>query len=723
MTDGAIRPRILVTRPGADALPLAGELQRRGFDVLLQPLLRIEFEDGPAPDLRGVQALLFTSANGVRAFARRTDARTLPAYAVGDATAKAATEEGFAAVESAGGDVAALAALVRERLSAGAGRLLHVAGSAVAGDLAGELAAEGYAVEKLALYAARQVEALDPAVHSALAAGAVDGAMFFSPRSGASFVKLVRAAALSEACAGIRAFALSGAVAESLSPVVWRRVAVAPQPTQESLFATVERELTDTSNPADPKPTEPSPDEGADDLLTAGDAKTVVARFGGIRPMATKLGIPVTTVQGWRGRGHIPDNRVDEIRRAAAEHGIDLTPGGDKKQDADGQEAEPPQERAGPGSVPASGQSRTEAPEEDEGTPAAAPPPVAAQTSAGGSGVAWAALILAVIALAAVASYRYWGPAIGVASDTPDALIARVDALETEAAAAKSVGARLDQLDGKLAALSKEVAARPVAATGDGKALEAVTAEVDTLRSSVDALSTAVSRLRADLRTTAAAQKDATVSVQDAVAAVRTKLADLESRLKAIETRPPATGEKIAALAVSAGQLETAVDSGKPYADPLASLKALAEDDATITDALAKLDAGAATGVPTLAALSRDFADIAPALTPPPEPAETAETAGWTRTLRDKALSLVNMRPIGEGGETSPVTRAERALARDDLGAAVAAVDGLGGPAVAWREKARLRLDADAAVAAVRAQIVDRLAAQARASTAGRAAQ
>ena len=81
------------------------------------------------------------------------------------------------------------------------------------------------------------------------------------------------------------------------------------------------------------------------------------------------------------------------------------------------------------------------------------------------------------------------------------------------------------------------------------------------------------------------------------------------------------------------------------------------------------------------------------------------------------------MRPIGEGGDASPVTRAERALAGDDLGAAVAAVDGLGGPAVAWREKAQRRLDADAAIAAVRAQIVDRLAAQARAPTAGRATQ
>jgi len=41
---------------------------------LVDTILRIELEDGPPPDLTGVQALLFTSANGVRAFARRCEA-------------------------------------------------------------------------------------------------------------------------------------------------------------------------------------------------------------------------------------------------------------------------------------------------------------------------------------------------------------------------------------------------------------------------------------------------------------------------------------------------------------------------------------------------------------------------------------------------------------------------------------------------------------------------
>lgn len=71
---------------------------------------------------------------------------------------------------------------------------------------------------------------------------------------------------------------------------------------------------------------------GADDRATAdntsvgGETATeqLIARFGGLRPLAGKLGIAVSTVQGWKTRGHIPPTRTDEIRKAAAEHGITL---------------------------------------------------------------------------------------------------------------------------------------------------------------------------------------------------------------------------------------------------------------------------------------------------------------------------------------------------------------------------------------------------------------
>lgn len=54
------------------------------------------------------------------------------------------------------------------------------------------------------------------------------------------------------------------------------------------------------------------------------NAAAVIERFGGIRPMSTKTGVPVTTIQGWKKRDVIPANRVDDILLAAAAHNVNL---------------------------------------------------------------------------------------------------------------------------------------------------------------------------------------------------------------------------------------------------------------------------------------------------------------------------------------------------------------------------------------------------------------
>ena len=53
-------------------------------------------------------------------------------------------------------------------------------------------------------------------------------------------------------------------------------------------------------------------------------SERLIERFGGIRPMAHKLEIPVTTVQGWKKRGVIPPNRLGDLRAAASRHGVVL---------------------------------------------------------------------------------------------------------------------------------------------------------------------------------------------------------------------------------------------------------------------------------------------------------------------------------------------------------------------------------------------------------------
>ncbi|MCW5699543.1 MAG: uroporphyrinogen-III synthase [Rhodospirillales bacterium] len=229
--------RLMITRPEEDAHSLAIALANLGVESIMEPLLAIEFIDGPSLPLDDVQALLFTSANGVRAFVRWKRDRAIRCFAVGAATAGAALGAGFAAVEVADGDVNALVELVRSRLSPSGGTLLHIAGSAVAGDLGGMLAAAGFSYRRVVLYRAIRAKVFSIAGQQALRSGMVDGVVLYSPRTARTFVGLVREADLEGACRKMTAYCLSQAVADEVPPLAWERVVVGDRPDQQAMLA------------------------------------------------------------------------------------------------------------------------------------------------------------------------------------------------------------------------------------------------------------------------------------------------------------------------------------------------------------------------------------------------------------------------------------------------------------------------------------------------------
>lgn len=232
--------RVLVTRPETEAEELAAALAARGITPVIEPLLEIRFRDAPAPELDEVQAVLCTSANGVRALARLCPQRDVPVFAVGDATARRARAEKFTRVESAGGTVEDLARLVAARLAAGHGGLLHVAGSEIAGDLAGALRAAGYSVERAVLYDARPAAALSAEAIRMLARGGIDAALFFSPRTAAVFARLAVQAGIADALHSVTAIAISRAAVAALDGVSFRECRVAARPDQAGLLAALD---------------------------------------------------------------------------------------------------------------------------------------------------------------------------------------------------------------------------------------------------------------------------------------------------------------------------------------------------------------------------------------------------------------------------------------------------------------------------------------------------
>jgi uroporphyrinogen-III synthase len=257
--------RILLTRPREDTAALADKLRAAGYDVLSEPMLEIHVVPGAGVDLEGAQAVLFTSANGVRAFAAAEARRDLAAFAVGEATAAAARRVGFARVESAAGRVDDLVRLVRDRLVPGAGALVHAAGRDVAGDLAGELGRAGFEVRRAVLYTAEAARSLSPDTARALKAGEIDAVLFYSARSAQTFRRLVDEAGLAFSLARTAAFGLSQAAIEPVASLPWARIDVASRPDEGEILRLVGEEVPAAVRPAPPK-SEPPRSEPARDL-------------------------------------------------------------------------------------------------------------------------------------------------------------------------------------------------------------------------------------------------------------------------------------------------------------------------------------------------------------------------------------------------------------------------------------------------------------------------
>ena len=231
-------PRLLLTRPEDDSAGLAAALSDMGVTTLIAPLLWVENVPGPMFDLDNTQGVLLTSANGARAMAARTVRRDIPVYAVGDATARMASNLGFTDISSAHGDVDDLANLVRERCRPDQGVMFHAAGSVTAGDLAAMLAPFGFQVRREMLYEAKTPDTLPDAAVRTLEDSVLDGVVLYSPRTARTFDALVGKAGLTDALAGLRLFALSKNV-DAATTSRWAERIIAEQPDQESLLHAV----------------------------------------------------------------------------------------------------------------------------------------------------------------------------------------------------------------------------------------------------------------------------------------------------------------------------------------------------------------------------------------------------------------------------------------------------------------------------------------------------
>jgi hypothetical protein len=270
---------------------------------------------------------------------------------------------------------------------------------------------------------------------------------------------------------------------------------------------------------------------------------------------------------------------------------------------------------------------------------------------------------------------------------------------------------RIDAVAAEVAALAGQVAAipAPVAAPDLSPQLAALEARLAALEamplaagSGDPAAAAQIARDLAAVRAELQAQKDsaaaATAGVTEAAALATAALAEAQAQTAALRDEAAAAvaaARRDAAL----GRITAAVDSGAPFSGALADL------GGDVPEVLAVV---AETGAPTLLSLQVGFPEAARAALEASLKADMGETT--MERLGSFLRTQTGARSITPREGTDPdavLSRAAAAVERGDLAAALAETSALPEPGQAaladWTARARARLDAAAAVAALTA--------------------
>lgn len=277
--------------------------------------------------------------------------------------------------------------------------------------------------------------------------------------------------------------------------------------------------------------------------------------------------------------------------------------------------------------------------------------------------------------------------------------------------------ARLDKIERTIQAQRPEPAL--------GNRMAAAEAQAKSLANTLAALNHRVDDIAAASQS-AAKQADAATAAADAaksadqtnvqhgdIDALANRVAALENAVKSLSDdvahRASGTDDQAARLTIAAQALRTAVERGGPYEAELKAVEALGADQ----NATAPLEALAATGVPSAAALAHDLAALMPALERATATASGAIT--FLGRLEANAQQLVRVTPVDAPPGNDPaavVTRIKIDAAHRDIAAAlsdIAALPDSAKPLTSdWVSKAEAR---NAAIAASRQIAADALAA------------
>ncbi|WP_112320584.1 COG4223 family protein [Oceanibium sediminis] len=253
---------------------------------------------------------------------------------------------------------------------------------------------------------------------------------------------------------------------------------------------------------------------------------------------------------------------------------------------------------------------------------------------------------------------------------------------KVEAADSASIEGRLAQLETRLEGLATEI-----------EGLSGLAAPGTTEGEELSAFAATVEGLRAEIATLADKQGGLSQRIDDVEVAVERKLDEAEEEIAAITEEAEQTkSSALAAAALTA--IEAAISAGEPFEASLAQFAQNSEQD--VPEALSVV---AASGVSTLGALRSSFGDAAHRAIKADVQERDATSVGWRlAAFLESQVATRSLTPQEGDSADAVLSRAEDALRRDNLAAALDELAGLSDAASAamggWLNRARARADA-----------------------------
>lgn len=228
--------RVLITRPREDGLVTAQALHQHGIRSVLEPLLKIIYNQSTPTVHTPYQAIIFTTRHAVKAFGYRFPDIVAPCYCSGDGTAALAADYGLEPLVAIEGDGRALLERLQNDLVPAKGPLFRVIAEGDDDPLSQELAHSGFKVQQVPLYHIQPVQDISRSTLHLFEQHSIDGIMFHSPRVARHFALLAQQAPALKQVTRMAAWCINDLTADELKDLPFAHIAIATQPTQQQLI-------------------------------------------------------------------------------------------------------------------------------------------------------------------------------------------------------------------------------------------------------------------------------------------------------------------------------------------------------------------------------------------------------------------------------------------------------------------------------------------------------